>query len=171
MSKEKIVRQVEDFSNAVQDMRNAMNKTPEAVSERQMKVTSFQKQFPDALYLEPKHRIPTKGVRNSEKDKNKDYLHEYVVGIFESQLVGSKLTLWKDGLPGDDFCMWEIPVNRPVGIPRFLAQHLSKELKWKEMLPLGRNNEPQAVYDEEMMKPFERFVEKRRGTFHPINSY
>lgn len=169
--KKMIIRKTEEITNAVSDMKRAMDKTPEAKVEMESKISSFKKKYPDARYIEPKHRIPTKGIRCPEKDKQKDFMHEYVVGIFESAIIGSTLSFWKDGLPGDDFCMWEIPANKPIGIPRHVAKHLSENLSWKEMKPLGRDNEPQAFYEEDMVIPFTRFETKRRGTFHPINAF
>lgn len=171
MDKAKIVRKTEDFCDAVNDMNTAMQKTPEKEQEKLTKITEFKKKFPDALYLEPKTRIPTGGIKHPEKEKQRDYLTEYVVGVFESQMIFGKLDFFLTGLPGDDYCQWSVPVNKAVGVPRFVAQHLAKGLGWKEMKPLGRDNMPKDYYEEEMMEPFSRFEYKKRGHFHPINSY
>ena len=171
MDKQKIVRRTEEITEAVGDMNRAMANVQATKAERQLNIDEFKKKFPDAIYLEPAVRIPTSGVRHPEMEKQRDYLHEYVVGIFESQLIQGHLDFFLTGLPGDDYCRWKIPVNKPIGIPRFVAQHLAKNLSWKEMKPMGRGNEPQAYYEEEMMNPFTNFETKRRGTFHPINAY
>ena len=171
MSKEKIVRNAEEISNAVNGMNAAMEKTPEREVEKTSRITEFKKKFPDATYLEPKTRIPTSGTRHPEWEKQRDYLHEYVVGVFESQMIVGKIEFWLTGLPGDDYCLWSIPCNKTVGIPRFVGKHLSTNLSWKEMKPLGRGNEPQSFYEDEMMNPFGNFETKRRGTFHPVNAY
>lgn len=171
MSREKIVRRTEEIADAVHAMNAAMERTPEKEIEKTSKVTEFKKKFPDAVYLEPAVRIPTGGIKHPEMEKQRDYMHEYVVGIFESQIIQGKLEMFLTGLPGDDYCKWVIPVNKPVGVPRFVAQHLSKQLAWKEMKPLGRDNMPKDYWEEEMMTPFAQFEYKRRGTFHPINSY
>lgn len=171
MDTKKIVRRTEEIAEAVGDMNKAMENAKANREEHQCKVTEFKKKFPDATYLEPAVRIPTAGVRHPEMEKQRDYLHEYVVGIFESQMIQGHLDFFLTGLPGDDYCRWKIPVNKPIGVPRFVAQHLAKNLSWKEMKPLGRGNEPQSYYEEEMMNPFANFETKRRGTFHPINAY
>lgn len=170
-TREKIVRRMEDVTEAVSDMNKAMASTPEKKVETQTKIDSFKKKFPDATYIKPTTEIPTSGIRHPEWEKQRDYLHEYVVGVFESQLVGASLDFFLTGLPGDPYCRWIIPVNKTIGIPRFVAKHLSTNLCWKEMKPLGRNNEPQAFYDDEMTTPFSKFETKRRGTFHPINAF
>jgi hypothetical protein len=171
MSEKKLVRKTEDFCNAVNDMNAAMEKTEEKEAEKTSKVTEFKKKFPDAIYIEPKTRIPTQGIRVPELDKQKDYLNEYVVGIFESQIISGNLAFFLTGLPGDDYCQWVIPINKAIGIPRFVAKHLSQNLGWKEMKPLGRDNQPKDYYDEDMMTPFTQFEYKKRGHFHPINAY
>lgn len=162
---------MEEVTEAVNDMHRAMASTPEVQTEKQVKIADFKKKFPDAKYLEPAVRIPTAGVKHPKWEEQREYLTEYVVGVFESQMISSELDFFLTGLPGDDYCRWKIPVNKTIGIPRFVAQHLSKGLCWKEMKPLGRGNEPVPFYEEEMMTPFANFETKRRGTFHPINAY
>lgn len=171
MEKAKIVRKVEDFANAVGDMNAAMQKTPEREQEKLAKVTEFKKKFPDAIYIEPAVKIPTSGIKHPEWEKQREHLHEYVVGIFESAIIFGKLEFFLTGLPGDDYCKWSIPVNKAIGVPRFVAIHLSKNLGWKEMKPLGRDNQPRDFYEEEIMTPFYQFEFKKRGHFHPINAY
>lgn len=171
VEKPKIVRRTEEIAEAVSGMNAAMAKAKENQEETNLKISEFKKKFPDAVYLQPACRIPTGGNKHPEYEKQREFLTEYVVGVFESQLVGSVLDFFLTGLPGDDYCRWKIPVNKTVGIPRFVAQHINKGLSWKEMKPMGRGNEPQAYYEEEMLTPFTHFETKRRGTFHPINAY
>lgn len=171
MSKEKVLRRTEEFEEATRGMHAAMAKAKESKETATLKVTEFRRKFPDALYIEPSARIPTGGVPHPELEKQREYLHEYVVGIFESQLVGQALDFFLTGLPGDDYCRWKLPVNKAIGIPRFVAQHLNKNLSWKELKPLGRGNEPQSYYEEEMMAPLDKWEVKRRGNFHPLNAY
>lgn len=167
----KLIRRTEDLSEAVNGMNKAMERTPESKVEAQSKISDFKKKFPDAKYIEPATKIPTGGIRHPEWEKQREYLTEYVIGVFESQLVGQQIDFFLSGLPGDDYCRWVIPVNKTIGIPRFVAKHLSTQLAWKEMRPMGRGNEPAAYYEDEMMAPFANFETKRRGTFHPINAY
>lgn len=174
MNKEKIVRRTEEIVDAVSEMREAMDHAKEAIPERQLKMSEFKKKFPDALYLEPKERRPTGGQHNPAYHKkygSLDYLLEYVVGVFESQIIFGYLEFDLGEIPGEDYCRWKIPVNKPVGVPRFVAQHLSKSLGWKEMKPLGKDNMPRDYYEEEMMEPFSKFEYKKRGHFHPLNAY
>lgn len=173
-AKEKLVKRVEDIADAVNDMNKAMEMTPEILDERKLGLTEFQKKYPDAKYIEPAQKIPTGGMPSKkyhDRYGSLEHLKEYVVGVFESQIVGATFTFDLAEIPGEDYCRWKIPTNKPIGVPRFVAKHLSSHLSWKEMKPLGRNQEPQAFHDEDITKPFENFETKRRGTFYPINSY
>ena len=170
-SRNKIVRRMEDVTEAVGDMNKAMNKTEDQKTETQLKIDAFKKKFPDAIYIKPATEIPTGGVRHSEMEKQREYLHEYVIGVFESQMIMGALDFFLTGLPGDPYCRWKIPVNKTIGVPRFVAKHLSTNLAWKEMKPMSRSQEPQPFSEDDMMAPFGNFESKRRGTFHPINAY
>ena len=173
-TKEKLVKRVEDIADAVNDMHKAMESTPEVIDERKVQLTAFQKKYPDAKFIEPVQKIPTGAPHCKayhDRHGSLEYLKEYVVGIFESQMVGATFSFDLGEIPGEDYCRWTIPVNKPIGVPRYVAKHLSSHLAWKEMKPLGRNQEPQAFNEEDVTKPFENFETKRRGTFHPINSY
>ena len=171
MAVPKIVRQMGDIQDAVNDMTKAMASTPERESEKNLQISEFKKKFPDAIYLTPSTKIPTGGIPHPEFEKQREYLWEYVVGIFESQMIMGKLEFFLTGLPGDDYCKWSIPANKPVGVPRFVAKHLEKGLGWKEMKPIARTQDPQAFNDEDICKPFEQFEYKKRGNFHPISAY
>jgi hypothetical protein len=171
MEKQKIVRRMEDIEAAVGGMNKAMDRTPEQKTDAQLELEAFKKKFPDAKRIEPAVRIPTSGIKHPHFEAQREYLTEYVVGVFESQIINGQLEFFLTGLPGDDYCKWVIPVNKTIGIPRFVAQHINKNLCWKEMKPLGRNQDPSAYEDENILTPFNNFETKRRGTFHPINAY
>lgn len=171
MKAKKTIRQVKDIADAVNDMNKAMTKTPSALEDKKERITAFQKKYPDVKYIEPYIEIPTQGVRHPEVEKQRQFLTEYVVGVFESQIVSGSLSFFLTGLPGDPYYGWNIPVNKSIGVPRFVAQHLNKNLSWKEMKPIPKSQEPIAYSEEDITKPFENFEEKRRGNFYPINSY
>ena len=174
VAKTKLVKQVEDLSNAVNDMNKAMEMTPSKEEEKKIQMTAFQKKYPDVRYIEPAQRIPTGGMRcpkYHEKNGSLEYLTEYVTGIFESQIVGATFSFDLGEIPGEDYCRWTIPTNKPIGVPRFVAKHLSTHLAWKEMKPIGQNQDPPAHHPEEVTKPFQNFEIKRRGTFNPLSAY
>jgi hypothetical protein len=85
-----------------------------------------------ALFLEPKRKLQSVG-KLAEKDR-KMHAHdwEYVCGIFQPEVTGSRPStepyeFWFAKWPGDPDCLWSIPVNRKVYVPRMIALHLSGE--------------------------------------------
>lgn len=172
MSKEKIIRKTEEFADAVSEM-NKVREMPMATSvELKAQITEAQKKDPSVKYLEPSIRIPTGGKRHPEAEKQREYMWEYVKGVYENMMVGGEgISFYLTGLPGDDYCRWDVPANKPVALPRFVAQHLSKGLQWREFKPLERNQEPHAYQENDMMKPFENMIIKKRGTFQPLSAY
>ena len=173
--KDKMVKRVEDLCDAVNDMNRVMQEVPSVFEEeKKVQMTAFQKKYPDAIYIEPIQKIPTGGAKCKayhDRHGSLEYLKEYVVGVFESQLVGATFSFDLAEIPGEDYCRWKIPVNKPIGIPRYVAKHLTTHLAWKEMKPIGQNQDPQAYDADEVTKPFQNFETKRRGNFYPINAY
>ncbi len=80
-------------------------------------------------YLEPIRKLPPIGVlpEKWKKEHAKDW--EYVKGIFENEVCrGEPIRFSFSKWPGDHDCVWEVPSNRPVYLPRMIAKHLSGEV-------------------------------------------
>lgn len=174
MSREKLVRKVNDFEDAMTGMKVQDASGQAAEVEPQAKLSSKEKQSDGIPRIQPSYRIPVGPVKNKYTQETYEYLWEYVAGMYENMLqIGSGISFnyVDERLPGDDYCRWDIPANKPIKIPRFLAQHLSKNLAWKEMKPLAKNEDPKAVEDYEITKPFQDFIVKKRGTFQPLSAF
>lgn len=79
-------------------------------------------------YIEPKRRLPGFGKLPDklQKDHARDW--EYVKGIFENEENrGEAKSFWLSLYPGDPDCLWEVPANIPVYVPRMVANVLSGE--------------------------------------------
>lgn len=85
----------------------------------------------NALYIEPKRTLKSFGTLPEKLKKEHAYAWEYVKGMFENYIVnGESITFWLSLYPGDPDCLWEIPPNRPVYIPRHVAKHLEEVMKY-----------------------------------------
>lgn len=79
-------------------------------------------------YMEPVKKLTGFGELPERLKKEHAHDWEYVLAIFENQIVrGEPIKFWFKKYPGDPDCMWEIPANRPVYMPRMIAKHLSGE--------------------------------------------
>jgi len=82
-----------------------------------------------ALWIEPKRKMPCLGTLPEKWKKDREYDWEYVQGIYENQIIdGEPESFWFVKWPGDPDCLWEVPCNRPVYVPRMIAHHLSGEV-------------------------------------------
>jgi hypothetical protein len=80
-------------------------------------------------YLEPLRKFQAFGTLKPEWKKERDRDWEYVKGIFENEVNrGEPIRFTFSKWPGDPDCMWEVPSNKPVYIPRMIAKLLSGEI-------------------------------------------
>ena len=161
-----------DLQETLKEMRIMNQGEGEISVEQKVELTEFQKKHPNVRWIKPKYSIPTGGKRNPEMDRTAEKVNEYVVGIFESQDIMGSLDFWLSSLPGDPYRLWNVPVNSPCAVPRHVAKHLSTKLFWKEIKPLPPGQEPTPRHEhEDLYQDLSKFNVKRRGTFHPIDSY
>jgi len=80
-------------------------------------------------YIEPIRKLQPFGHLPEKWKKERDYDWEYVKGIFENEVSrGEPIRFTFSKWPGDPDCVWEIPSNVPVYVPRMIAKHLSGEM-------------------------------------------
>lgn len=110
---------------------------PEVECEPQTKLSSREAKSADAPYIKPLRSISSKEKFN---DKYKDAHRngwEYVKCIVENkEIIGEAVEVWTKKFPGDPAHFWRVPVNKPIFIPRLLAEQLASckysRLKMKE---------------------------------------
>lgn len=75
--------------------------------------------------IEPKRTIFSQEKFNEKFRKERDYAWEYVDCICENiEIKGESVDFFLKKFPGEPAHEWVIPVNKPVSIPRFVAEHL-----------------------------------------------
>lgn len=118
---------------------------PEPQTQLSMKEIAKAENVP---YIEPKRKIkgfgklPEKLVAEHKRD------WEYVKGIFENFVVnGEPVKFWLSVYPGDPDCLWEIPANRPVYVPRMVAKHLEDVMKYHTFSYLEKHQQTMAPDD------------------------
>lgn len=80
-------------------------------------------------YIEPVRKLQAIGTLPEKWRKERDRDWEYVKGIFENEVYrGEPIRFSFSKWPGDPDCVWEVPANRPVYVPRMIAKHLSGEI-------------------------------------------
>ena len=126
-----------DTVNSVLELQQDMNNLtvdkiaeiapPEAEKEIKISLKEIAK-MEGIQYIEPVRKLQPFGIL-PEKWKSK-HAHdwEYVKGMFDNEVAkGEPFRFTFSKWPGDPDCMWEIPANRPVYVPRMIAKLLSGE--------------------------------------------
>lgn len=121
-------------------------------------------------YIEPKRKLKGFGILPEKLKKEHAHAWEYVRGMFENYIVGSEsLTFWLSLYPGDPDCLWEIPPNRPVYIPRHVAKHLEEVMKYHKF-DYVQKPETQWQVDQQI-EQFTPVSTHYRGKFRAIGAF
>jgi len=130
-------------------------------------------------YIEPVRKMQAFGkLPDKWKSKHaRDW--EYVKGIFENQVNPNepiKFTFCK--WPGDPDCMWSIPANVPVYVPRMVAKLLSGEkdedtgiqaMQYHEFKHIEKT--PKLWQKDDFTNQFTVTGTHSRGKFRPIGAF
>jgi len=118
--------QFEAFDKNIKDLTlDRMNMAPKQEVEPQTKLSSNEIAKSKEIYLKPKRTIGSKEKFNEDYRKDYEFDKEYVNFIAENkEIIGETIDLWTKpyaGLPAE---WWEVPVNKPVWGPRYLAERI-----------------------------------------------
>lgn len=105
----------------INDLAPSFDDVPPQISARE------KAKLENAQFIEPLRTLPALGTLPEKLKKEHAHAWEYVKGIYENYVVnGEPLRFWLSLYPGDKDCLWEIPANRPVFVPRMVAKHLEE---------------------------------------------
>lgn len=104
-----------------------MNQAPKLDTEEQTKLSTRQVQNAKDVYLKPKRSIMGKDKFNENFRKDWEFDKELVQFIAENkEIIGESINMWTKpygGVPAEE---WEVPTNKPVWGPRYLAEQIKK---------------------------------------------
>jgi hypothetical protein len=167
---EKVVQMQEGLNNLTVD---EINKTQDVEIEPSKAAREAAKRE-GALYLEPTRKMQAFGKlpEKLKAEHKKDW--EYVKGIYENYVVnGEPVKFWFSKYPGDPDCLWEVPCNQPVYVPRMIAKHLEEVQKYHTFTQVASTAEPAAMTSDDCqnMKWFRPTGTHYRGKFRPIGAF
>lgn len=176
MSKEKLVKDTISMSQEISYMSvDKINELAPKPQETELRLTAKQKASDEGvMYVEPKRKLPGFGKLPEKQVEEHRKAWEYVKGIYENYIVnGEPVKFWFCKYAGDPDCLWEIPCNVPVYVPRMIAQHLEEVQKYHSFSQLAPTAEPlpMAAGDVESMRWFYPSGTHYRGKFRPIGAF
>jgi len=124
---DKIDAQSKAFEDNIKEMTlDRMNEAPREETEQQTKISQREAQKSKDIYLKPVKTIFGRGEKFNEKwRKDYEFDKEYVQFIAEhKEIIGEKIEAWTKKYPGQPAEFWEVPTNKPVWGPRYLAERI-----------------------------------------------
>lgn len=148
---EKVEKQFDDYDKQVKDLtQDRMNMAPKLEVEPQTKLSGKEIAKSTDVYLKP---IKTIGCRDKFNEKFRDkwnHAKEYVQFVAENhEIIGEQIEVWTRPYGGVAAMFWQVPTNKPVWGPRYLAEQLSR-----------------CIYHRLMMEESSPTEQAREGTYH-----
>lgn len=142
----------------------------------ELKLTAKQKASDEGvIFVEPKRKFKGLGKLPEKLKREHARAWEYVKGIYENYVVNNEpVRFWHNGdFPGDPDCLWEIPSNKPVYVPRFIAKHLEECQKYHQFTSIAATSEPAPMNDYQVasLEWFRPSSTHYRGKFRAIGVF
>jgi len=134
---DKAEAQFDEFDKQIKDMTlDRMNKAPKQDVEPQTKMAQVDIEKSKEIYLKPKKTFgpginPKTGEREKFNEKFRDewnHAKEYVQFIAEHrECPGDTIQgIWTKPFPGTNCEEWDVPTNKPIWGPRYLAEQIKR---------------------------------------------
>ena len=125
---EKVEKQFEEFDQNIKSLtQDRMNEAPKLELEQQTKLSSREIANSKDVYLKPKRTISCREKFNEEYRDQWNEKKEYVYFIAENkEIIGEHIDMWTKPFAGVPAEEWDIPCNKPVWGPRYLAEQIKK---------------------------------------------
>lgn len=125
---DKAVAQFENFDNQVKQMTlDRMNQAPVKEVDPQTLMANKDLERSNAKYLKPMRSIGSRERFNEKFREKYNRDAEYVQFVAENkEIVGETIEMWTKPYPGLPAEFWQVPVNKPVWAPRFVAEQIKR---------------------------------------------
>lgn len=125
---QKAEKQLDAFDASVRSLTlDRLNVAPKVDQEMQTTMSQNQLARSTDTYLKPSKSIGSAEKFNENYRKEYDYAKEYVQFIAENKMIiGEIIEMWTKPFPGLPAQFWQVPVNKPVWAPRFVAEQIKR---------------------------------------------
>jgi len=132
---DKAEQQFEKFDQDVKSMTlDRMNSSPKEESDPQTKISTREAQKADGIWLKPVRTISSREKFNEKYRDDYNFKKEYVKFIAEhKEITGEKIEKWTKPFAGVPAEFWEIPPNKVVWGPRYLAEEIKKHCSYHRL--------------------------------------
>ena len=126
---EKLEKQFDAFDSQVKEMTmDRMNAAPKQETEPQTKLSTSEIDKAKDIYLKPSRSIGSREKFNENYREQYNYDKEYVKFIAENnEIKGDMIEIWTKPYAGMPAEFWQIPPNKPLWGPRYLAEQIKRK--------------------------------------------
>ncbi len=126
---DKVEKQLEQFTDHVNELVAARpENAPVQETERQTNLSKNDIRNAKDIYLKPKKTLPDRQKFNEKFRKDWEHAKEYVHFVAEhKELIGEHIEMWTHPFGGVGAEFWEVPTNKPVWGPRYLADQIQRK--------------------------------------------
>lgn len=117
------------FEKSVKDLTlDRMSSAPVQEVEPQTKLSQDEISKSKDVYLKPLRAIGAKEKFNEKFRESWEFSKEYVQFIAEHrEIIGENIEIWTKPYPGVACEYWEVPTNKPIWGPRYLAEQIKSK--------------------------------------------
>lgn len=133
--------QFDNFDSQVKSMTtDSMNLAPVKETEQQTKLSQKELQKAPDIVIKPKRTISGKDKFNEKYRSDWEFAKQNVQFVAENkEIIGEKIEMWTKPFAGVPAEFWEIPVNKPIWAPRYVAEQITRakyhKLSMNESVP------------------------------------
>lgn len=117
------------FDDSVKEMTfDRLNDTKKPETEEQTKLSQRDIERSKDVYLKPKTTIGCRDKFNERFRDEHNFQKEYVHFIAENhEILGENIEIWTRPFGGMPAEFWQVPVNKPIWGPRYLAEQIKRK--------------------------------------------
>ncbi len=125
---DKAQEQFQQFDENIKAMTlDRMNEAPKEDKEQQTKMAQSDISKQNGVYLKPSKTIGCRDKFNEKFREAYNFAKEYVNFIAENkEIIGETIDIWTRPFGGMPVEYWNVPTNKPIWGPRYLAENIKK---------------------------------------------
>ena len=123
---EKLEKKFDEFQDKVDELTlDRMNQAPKLETEPQTQIAQKDLEKSKDVYLKPFRTISSSEKFNDKFRDDYNFKKEYVQFVAENkEVIGETIEMWTKPFPGMPAELWNVPVNKPVWAPRYVAEQI-----------------------------------------------
>lgn len=123
---QKMEKQFDAYDQQIKDLTlDRMNEAQKVETEQQTKISQKDIEKSKDIYIKPSRSIRSPEKFNEKYRSDYEFAKEYVHIIAENkEIIGESLEFWTKPFAGIPAEFWQVPVNKPLWVPRYVAERI-----------------------------------------------